>query len=294
MARVAHDHITIADGVIVGPLRRSVNQAQNVAGSIHNDEVASKLGFRGGTVAGSIHLELFPPLLLEAFGPRWFERGTLSINFRNPTTDREPVRATLEKPPLEAASAQVEARILSADDVLVGEGTASVGDPEEPSALLALDLSRYEVGDLRILEDVSAGDDIPAADVEMPVDVQAARLSVITEPLEWYSGDSPWGGPIASPATIVHYLYEHPARVIGRKAGRAVGLFGAIEVRHIHGPLVLDNRYSVGGTDVAVGESPKTEYVWFESYADSLNGTRVAEMRMQLRWMKASSPLYAE
>jgi hypothetical protein len=293
MARVAHDQITITDGVIVGPLRHSVNQAQAVRDSIHNDAVASKLGFRGGTVAGSIHLEIFPPLLLEAFGPRWFERGTLSINFRNATTDREPVRAKLAQPALEAKDAQVAATIEREDGMLVGEGTASVGEPDDPSALLQLDLSRFDTGELRILEDVHAGDAIPEAEVAMPAEHQRSRLEVITEPLDWYAGSSPWGGPVASPATIVHYLYGHPARVIGSKAGRAVGLFGAIEVRHINGPLVLDETYRVGGEVIAVGESPKTEYVWFESYAETPEGRRVAEMRMQLRWMKASSPLYA-
>ncbi len=293
MARVAHDEITITDGQIVGPLRRSVNQAQGVRGSIHDDATATKLGFRGGTVAGSIHLELFPPLLLEAFGPRWFERGSLSMNFRNATTDREAVRAKVVQPPLEQKDAQVTATVEREDGMLVAEGTASVGDPDEQSALLQLDVSRYESSDLKILAGLSRGDEIPAAEVAMPSEVQASRLGVITEPLEWYRGDSPWGGPVASPATIVHFLYAHPARVIGRNAGKAVGLFGAIEVRHVSGPLVLDETYRVGGEVVAVGESPKTEYVWFESHADTLDGKRVAEMRMQLRWMKASSPLYA-
>ena len=84
--------ITVEDGVIAGPLRSSVNNSITVKGSIHDDATATKLGFRGGTVAGSIHMELFPPLLLEAFGPHWFEHGTLSMYFRNATTDREPVR----------------------------------------------------------------------------------------------------------------------------------------------------------------------------------------------------------
>jgi hypothetical protein len=294
MARVAHDQLTVTDGFIVGPLRRSVNQAQAVRGSIHNDAVAAKLGFRGGTVAGSIHLELFPPLLLEAFGPRWFERGTLSINFRNATTDREPVRAKVAQPDLDAKGAQVAAIIERDDGMLVGEGTASVGDPDEQSALLQLDLSRFDPGELRILAGVAAGDMIPADEVPMPSDHQRDRLDVITAPLDWYDRSSPWGGPVASPATLVHYLYGHPARVIGSKAGRAVGLFGAIEIRHINGPLVLDETYRVGGEVVAVGQSPKTEYVWFESHADTAEGVRVAEMRMQLRWMKASSSLYAE
>jgi hypothetical protein len=292
MARIASDEITIQNGQLVGPLRKSVNQAQGVRDSIHNDAVASKLGFRGGTVAGSIHLELFPPLMLQAFGERWFERGTLSVNFRNPTTDREPVRAFVTQPTTEGDE-QVDVRIEREDGLLVGEGTASVGDPGEESALLALDLSRFEPGELRILEGMAAGDEIPEAEVSMPAEVQTARLDVITEPLEWYAADSPWGGPIASPATIVHFLYTYPARVIGKNAGRAVGLFGAIETRHVNGPLVLDRSYRVGGEIIAVGQSPKTEYIWFETYAAADDGTRVAEMRMQLRWMKASSSLYA-
>jgi hypothetical protein len=288
MARVEHDEISVSDGVITGPLRRSVNQAQEIKNSIHNDAVASKLGFRGGTVAGSIHLELFPPLLLEAFGERWFERGTISIIFRNATTDREPVRAKVKQPPADASDAQVDAWIERDDGLLVGEGTASVGDPRVPSALEAIDLNRFESGSLRILESIAAGDTIPEASVRMPAKHQTDRLAVITEPLDRYAGDA----PVASPATLVHFLYEHPARVIGARAGKAVGLFGAIEVRHRNGPLVLDRTYDVGGQVLAVGESPKTEYVWFESYANDPDGTRIAEMRMQLRWMKASSPLY--
>jgi hypothetical protein len=285
--------VTVADGVISGGLRQSVNQAREMDGSIHNDAIATKLGFRGGTVAGSIHLELFPPVLLEAFGQRWFERGTLSINFRNPTMDREPVKALVEQPAAGATDAQVRAWIERDDGLLVGEGTASVGDPAEKPALQSIDVHKFDAASPRILSGVSVGP-FEEKEIEMSRKAQDVRLDVITEQLDWYN-ESPWGGPIASPATVVHYLYGHPARAIGRGTeGEAVGLFGAIEVRHVNGPLVLDRTYRVGGEILAVGESPKTEYVWFESYAATPDGTRVAEMRMQLRWMKASSALYAE
>src|SRR5512134_3595462 len=94
----SRDEIEARGGLLVGPLRRSVNNASAVAGSIHDDATATRLGFRGGTVAGSIHMELFPPLLLRAFGARWFERGTLSLYFVNATTDREEVRAFAREP----------------------------------------------------------------------------------------------------------------------------------------------------------------------------------------------------
>ena len=79
-------------GVLVGPFRAPANLAADVRGSIHDDATAQKLGFRGGTVAGSVHMQQFPPLLVRAFGPEWFETGTISTYFRNATTHGEPVR----------------------------------------------------------------------------------------------------------------------------------------------------------------------------------------------------------
>src|SRR5690554_6362968 len=82
------------DGVIHGPERSPRNNARHLgAGSIHDDDTAQKLGFRDGTVAGSLHMEQFPPLLVETFGEQWLRTGGLSLYFKYATTDGEPVRA---------------------------------------------------------------------------------------------------------------------------------------------------------------------------------------------------------
>ena len=279
------------DHVYAGPLRRSVNNARNVAGSIHDDTTATRLGFRGGTVAGSIHLELFPPLLLKAFGQRWFERGTLSMYFINATTDREAVRAFVKEPPAAASDAQVEVWIERDDGMKVAEGTASVGSADEPTALLRRPLDRFDPGDLRILKALKPGDPFEPCEVALSREAQAERMKVITEPMEWYTKPSPWGGPIATPAAMVQLLYQKPVATLRGKLGTAVGLFGAIELRNINGPVFVDHSYRATGQVVAVGQSPKTEYMWFETALDD-GGKRVAEMRMLLRFMKASSPLY--
>ncbi|MDP6709721.1 MAG: hypothetical protein QF893_25560, partial [Alphaproteobacteria bacterium] len=44
----------------------------------------------------------------------------------------------------------------------------------------------------------------------------------------------------------------------------------------------------------ALGQSPKTEYLWFDSTARDPEGVEVATMRMMLRFMKFSSSLYGE
>jgi hypothetical protein len=287
-----NSEIEVRDRLLVGPLRRSVNNARHVAGSIHDDATASKLGFRGGTVAGSIHLELFPPLLLKAFGKRWFERGTISMYFLNATTDREPVRAFLKEPPRDAVDAQVDVWIERDDGMRVAEGTASVGSPEEPTALLRRPLDRFDAGQLRILSGLKVGDRFQECDAFLTKDAMAERMKVITEPLDWYTKPSPWGGAIATPATMVQLLYAQSIATLRGKLGRAVGLYGAIELRNINGPVRVEHPYRVSGSIVALGQSPKTEYMWFETALNEAAGKRIAEMRMLLRFMKASSPLY--
>jgi hypothetical protein len=91
----------------------------------------------------------------------------------------------------------------------------------------------------------------------------------------------------------VQLLFRGARRNLGQHTGAAVGLFGAIELRNVNGPLRVDEEYRVSARVVAVGQSPKTEYVWFDSAADDASGTRIAEMRMLLRWMKASSDRYS-
>ena len=78
---------------IVGPFRVPVNSAAQSRGSIHDDATASKLGFRGGTVAGSLHMDQFVPLALELYGDDFWKNGNLSFYFRKATVDREKVRA---------------------------------------------------------------------------------------------------------------------------------------------------------------------------------------------------------
>jgi hypothetical protein len=289
-----NSQLEVRDHVIIGALRRSVNDAHDVRGSIHDDATATKLGFRGGTVAGSIHLELFPPLMLRAFGNRWFERGTLSMYFLNATTDREAVRALVREPEFGARNAQVEAWIEREDGMRVGEGSASVGEPSEPTALMHRPLDKFSPGEFRILRGVKVGDKFDECEVGLTKEDIARRLKSITEPMQWYTKPSPWGGPIATPASMVHLLYAKPIATLRRKVGAAVGLFGAIELRNINGPVFSDRAYRATGNVVALGQSPKTEYMWFETALDEpQSGKRIAEMRMLLRWMKASSPLYA-
>lgn len=289
------DEVQEKDGVYLGAWRQPVNSAIHVVGSIHDDNTASQLGFRGGTVAGSIHLELFPPVLLRAFGPRWFERGNLSVYFLDPTVDREEVRAVVAMPPAGATDAQVDVWLERPDGRRIGEGTAAVGRPDAVSALSARDLSRFPPGELRILGVTSVGDVFPEVDAEITPEALDARLRVTTDLLPWYEGTSPWGGGLVTPCNEVDLMrFACDAYLQSAQQAPAVPLYGAMEISNVDGPVFAGKKYHSGGTIVALGQSPKTEYIWYDAYLDDLSEKRVAEMRMMYRFMKASSLLYQD
>jgi hypothetical protein len=80
---------------------------------------------------------------------------------------------------------------------------------------------------------------------------------------------------------------------IERQCGEFVGMYGAIEVRHVNGPMFLDTEYEVTGEVLAVSESPKTEVLWYRTEARKTGSEKiVAELTMMTRLLKDSSPLY--
>ena len=301
--------ITIQDGRYYGPWRAPANEGRATTGNIHSDDDARKLGFRGGLVAGSIHMEQFAPVLVRAFGERWLERGSLSLYFLTPTLHGEEVRAVVGEPPEGAADAQVEAWAERPDGQRICEGTASVGEPPELSALRARQLERHPAGDpstalrtrLRILANARAGGAFPVVETRVAPEAVAQRLEVITEPMPWYSDPARWGGIVPTSVNQVNALIQPAYAYLQGRRADAIGLYGAIELRNVNGPMLVGKAYQAGGTLLHVGDTPKTEYLWFDTWADDPSaplragaGQRVAEMRMMLRFMKASSPLYQE
>ncbi len=285
------DDMLVKGGHIYGGWRRAVNAASGAGGgSIHDNETAQNLGMRGGAVVGIVHLNLFPPLILKTFGQRWFEKGSLSIFYTYALVDGEQVKGVMGLPPEGKKDVQVEAWAESQDGHTVGKGTIAAGEPEELSYLQEIELKNAEPGELRILAGLNAGDELPSRDVLITREMVDRSLETITDILDWYKGDSPWGGAIAPPSLMHRVMNINPERT-----QEAVGFFGATELRNVNGPVKVNVPYRAGGKLACVGTSSKTEFYWIETYLDEADsGKRVAEMTHMTRLMKASSPLYQE
>jgi hypothetical protein len=267
-----------------GAYRAPRNMHQEAQGSIHNDEVASKLGFRGGTVPGSIHMDQFVPLLTEVHGPAWFESGGMSVYFTRATTDNEPVQASVEPGP-----ARTRLSMVDETGAQVCQGTARTGGLDEGSELRARmqAQSAAPAGGLRILADIAIGDEAHGMPVKVTREHLDRALETITEPMRPYAEQG-----VLPPSQIVHLAHMTRATVMAKQK-RAVGLFGALETQVFAGPLRAEIDYLARSRILKLTESPKTENVWYEILFREVGSDKDTGFVLYcLRFMKASSPLW--
>lgn len=258
---------------LAGPWRRPRQMLQEQSydnhASLHDDDMARRLGFRAGPIEGPTHFSQFAPLGVAIWGERFLAEGCLSAHYRNMVMEGEEVRAFIECAP-GASHAQIWA--TRRDGVEVLRGTASVGPEAPPSAL---DVRLKELGPLEkpvILRDLRIGQKTRRVRVRMdPSQHMGAlypfslndKLARITEPSPWYADrQTPWGRAIL-PFEMISVLLQHVARQDGlRIRGPAVGLFADQEIRLLHGPLFVSEDYEIEREVVALTGSRRTESYW--------------------------------
>ncbi len=283
------------DGGLMGPVRRPTNASRDAKGSIHDDATAQKLGFKGGTVAGSIHMEQFPPLLAQALGEDWYRTGSLSTYFLNATTDGEPVQAFVG-PVSDRPEGGRRADVWMLDETTglkVLEGSASVGLLDQTSDLRIRIPMVRPPGELRLLKSSKVGDMVTDIPVRVTLERSLERVTLITEDLPAYHDANPFGEIVCAPTMVVDAMrsVEVP---LWRPTSTYVGLFGAIEVQMLDGPMFVDHDYLCDGKVLALSDSPKTEVIWYETTLKDANDKRpVARMILMSRLLKASATVWA-
>ncbi len=285
--------LDLTEGGLAGPFRHPVNVSREAVGSIHDDDTAQKLGFRGGTVAGNIHMEQFPPLFAARFGQAWTSPGGLSLYFLQPTTDGEPVQACLGPVMADGADvrrAEAWMQTPQGDKVCAGEAWSG-GDLTDTPLRRRLAEMRLG-GDLRILGASKVGDSVTQIPARIDKATALVRVQGVTEPMPGYVAPDAAGRFLAAPAVVIDALraVETP---LFKSEGDFVGMFGAIELQHLSGGVYLDCDYLAEGEILALGESPKTEITWFESrLRATAGGPVIARLLMMTRLLKDSSPLW--
>ena len=268
--------VTVQDGKLYSDWQQPVNRWADAENSIHNDDVAKEIGMRGGTIPGTVHLNHFVPIIMDRWGLRWYERGTISMYYTFATTDREDVRAVIKQPP-GTDNVRVDGWVENPEGRVIAKGSLSVGDPGEPNYVRSLGLEDSPREELRILAGLSRGDACPSSEDAM---------------VDSGDGKGEYENILIYPATMYGLLNVGFPR---EKIRRAVGFFGATEIDIKNGPIRINRPYRRTGEVVCVGATPKTEFAWVDSrIEDKETGEIVAEMRHMTRWMKVSSKLWKQ
>lgn len=294
---------------LCGPLRepKQMLADQQYSGhtSIHDDDMAEKLGFRAGPIEGPTHFSQFTPLLAEIWGQVWFERGCFSAHFQNMVVEGEQVRAFVERPA--PGATRVRCWAEKADGTPVLEASASLG-PDDGPTLLDERMARLRPPErLVILADLQVG--MQGAEeerVRMDADQHmgdlypfslAQKLERITENSPWYSRaeESPWGRAII-PLEMVSVLAGYTSKQAAFPVRQPViGLFADQEIRMVDGPLYVGEDYLIKREVVALSESKRTESYWVRSRIYSADGSQLkAEMLLNHATLKHSYADYPQ
>jgi hypothetical protein len=274
--------------------------------SIHDNETAQKLGFKGGTIEGPTHFSQFVPLCVAVWGPRWLAQGSLSAHYRNACFEGEKVRAYVTKPRDDAT--QTTIRMEREDGTEILRGTAAVGGTNPPSAL------EQRISELSppekpvILRDIHVGMRTQRIAVRMDATQHmgalypfslAQKLQAITESSPWYSTEgaasSPWKQPMI-PVEMVSVLLNYSGEAAAFPVRRpVVGLFADQEIRMHSGPLFVGQPYEMDREVIALSGSRRTESLWIRTRVFRPGSEEViATMLLNAAYMKASYPNYEE
>jgi hypothetical protein len=288
-----------ADGRVVGPERypRQMLAEQEYGGhaSVHDDDVADKLGLAGAPIEGPTHFSQFDPLGYEAWGRRWFETGRISAHFQTMVVDGEGVVASLTR--TVDGVARIDAAKADGTPVLTGTASVDAGATTELGERVAKMRAR-DPGDLFIVDQISVGQR-SRQPVTVSIDMDSdngllypfslrRKLAGITEPCPWYeSGDNPWGRPIL-PIEMISVLSNKVGTDFVVR-GPSVGLFVDLEIGLVDGPLFVDDAYVLEREVVAVGQSRRVESFWVRTTITSATtGGHVADVLLHSGTFKAS------
>jgi hypothetical protein len=142
---------------------RAHNAATESENKIHDDRVASSLGFRGGLVPGvTVYGYMIPPVL-EAFGLRWLESGSMNMRLNAPCYEGETVVSVCNGANISATHE---------DGTLYASGTVAIDDDTDlrVASLPLHPLPEMDQRPVASCETILPG--LPLGTIQAPLDVE--------------------------------------------------------------------------------------------------------------------------
>jgi hypothetical protein len=259
---------------------------------------------------------MFVPLLLEAFGIRWFEEGSLSVELCCELREGDMVQPCIDDAefPDGDSDGGMTLRVWakrrsslnneSEGSTLVVEGTAGVGNSQltRKNSHMFANLSSVSSGGSEKQWGVKVGEETKAVKVlleklddrinSLSQSTLREELKQINMPHDWYTeakgGESPWGQAIMPPGVVYKMVQPCPLlQKISSSSSVVSKRIASIELRFFLGPLVLGVEYECSHETVAIAEGAEgcTEGgAWVSSFLrDAESGDTVVEVVVEHR-----------
>jgi len=261
-----------------GPYRRLVNTAAEQKGSIHDDDEARKLGFRGGFVPGSVVGQSAFPAIVAAFGKEWMEGGWYSMTFVSPVYIDDEVHELAQR-----SGEDLAFQVVDRAGRLCCNGRAGLG-PRVPWDT-AEDLAHGAEG---VLPGIEAGFSYLPHEFTPERDLCLGTVQSAGDETPWYRDSSPWGGPIVPPEYIqvvaLHLMREpHQPRLAPLQGTKGPGMWAQHDLA-IREPIFQDRRYTVREKVADKGRSGRTLFLTYE-YEVYDGDRQVAQGRHKAKWL---------
>lgn len=267
---------------------KAPNLSADATGSIHDDEQAKSLGFKGALVGGSVLCSFFESTFVQLFGKQWYERGFFKTSFIAPVYEVDEFRVVAtEMAPLATDERLVEIGLEKRDGDRATAGYAGLALPGNSVAPWDRETARdlHDTGDP--LPDQPIGTVLTPRVVAPQVSSSAARRTASKNNLEWYESTSPWGGPIVP--SFMYIFLDSMVERTGTPAPRqgmrpsGPGMNGTFQLR-MFAPMMAGERYNLQATLVEKGFSGRTAFRTLENSITGLDGVPVAVTRQKIRW----------
>lgn len=266
--------------VYEGVWRRLANISAGRKGSIHDDDAARGMGFRGGFVPGSTVGQAAMPAILDRYGQQWMEGGWYSFKFVRPVYIDEEVREVAAPvPDFDGIALRVEAR----DGRLCCDGSAGLG------ATAPWDAAEDGVhGADEVFPQMVLGTPCPDAELIVQPDDVTPMLDAAGDETEWYGDESPWGGGLIPPERLMNAaLQASRDQIITGDEVRNPGMWAEHSLA-VERPMFLGQRYTLTEHLADKGLSGRTAFVAYQFEVADESGQRCATGRHKIKWIRAS------
>jgi len=248
-----------------GDWRKLGNPSADRKGSIHDDEPARQLGFKGAFVPGSVVGTCAMPAIIERYGKAWFDGGWFDMTFVSPVYTSDSVRAVARD-----ADEGMAFEVVTDDDRLCCAGRAGTGyiDPWSTSG-----------GPDDVFPDAHIGERFEDQAIEITREHTAGMLGAGGDPAPLWDDLIP---PLHLMAVALQMVDWHRVPVPGT---RPPGMWARHAIK-VNSPMPYGS-YVMKEYLVEKGASGRTLYVEFQFSLHRSSGEEVAVGRHKCKFIRA-------